>query len=61
MLPLKKQDLHVIDNQRNSPVLFVESLPPPGGVGVLTPGLSHSDEQHREQSADQPRTPINRE
>jgi hypothetical protein len=36
MPPPEKQDAQIVDNQRNRPVLFLESLPPPGGVGVLT-------------------------
>ena len=36
MPPPEKQDAQVVDNQRNRPILFLESLPPPGGVGVLT-------------------------
>lgn len=32
---LEKQDAQVVGDQRNCPVLFLESLPP-GGVGELT-------------------------
>ena len=34
--PPEKQGVQVVDNQRNVPVLFLGSLPPPGGVEVLT-------------------------
>jgi len=43
--PLEKQTTQAIGMKLDMPLLFLVSLPPPGGVGVLTSDDSQSDEK----------------